>query len=68
MGFMQGHWGNNPPTKRNCPFNFFRTSKDLQPKWTSILDNVHSVLKVVWVDVDADVAVAVELGFIILHS
>ena len=32
-------------TKGHCPFNFFRTSKDILPKWTSVLDNAHSVLR-----------------------
>jgi hypothetical protein len=39
------HWGGDVPTQDWCPFNFFRTSGDINPSWSSWFSNLQTTIK-----------------------
>ncbi|EDQ91557.1 uncharacterized protein MONBRDRAFT_31543 [Monosiga brevicollis MX1] len=39
------HWGDTLPTVDWCPFNFYRTSGDIQANWASMMSNLHTTIK-----------------------
>jgi hypothetical protein len=39
------HWGGDSPTLDWCPFNFYRTSGDINPSWNSWFSNLQTVIK-----------------------
>eukprot|EP00730_Choanoeca_flexa_P004622 TRINITY_DN11751_c0_g1_i1.p2 TRINITY_DN11751_c0_g1~~TRINITY_DN11751_c0_g1_i1.p2 ORF type:complete len:545 (+),score=102.13 TRINITY_DN11751_c0_g1_i1:3443-5077(+) len=39
------HWGDTVPTQDWCPFNFYRSSGDIQANWGSVMRNLKSTIR-----------------------